>query len=109
MSDNIKVRFINNDGAGTAGEVICPAGLSVGDFLRQNGVTNPSLFYIRVNGQECVLDNDRLANGDRISAVNRPGVLGADSALGEGARVSVTPKNIAGALKALEAAIFKDC
>jgi sulfur carrier protein ThiS len=104
-----RVRYINNDGAGFSDAVQIPDGMTVEQFLQKQGVTNPSAYHIRVNGQECVIPEDTLKDGDRVSVVARPGTTSPDQQLAEGDRVSVTPKRVAGAFKALEQAIFKDC
>lgn len=98
MAGSIRIRFINNDGAGFSDQISVREGITVQELLAERGVTNPSQYTIRVNREECVLENDVVRDGDRVQAIARPGtVSGSERVLSEGERVSVTPKKIAGA------------
>lgn len=105
-----RVRFINNDGAGFANSVEVNESMTVADFLARQGITDASKYHIRYNGQECVIPEEVVRDGARISAVPRPGVANAnDRVLGEGDRVSATPKRVAGAVLELMSVVFNDC
>lgn len=107
-----RVRFINNDGAGTADNINLREGETLGAFLQRHGVTNYSDYVIRVNGQEANLEEDVLQDGDRISAVSAAG-RGGGVPLSDQDRISVTPKNVAGAfqkaLKHFECHLYNEC
>ncbi len=108
-----RVRFINNDGAGVADLVTVPEGQTVQQFLASKGITDLSKYTIRLNREECVLENDVLEDGARLSVIARPGTVNAsERTLSEGDRVSLTPKKIAGAtlaaIECLVKSVFND-
>ena len=94
----MRIRFINNDGAGFSDVINVPEGMTVQELLQKQNVSNPSAYRISVNNQECVIPEDTLKDGDRVSVVARPGTVPASTALNENDRVSVTPKRVAGAI-----------
>lgn len=98
-----RVQFINNDGGGFAEFVEIREGETIKQFLTRQNVTNFNNYHIRLRTQAGghpleVAACQVLSEGNVVSAVAKPGTVSAGQALNDGARVTVTPKNVTGAL-----------
>lgn len=91
-----RATFINNDGAGFANSVEVRDGETIEQFLNRNGITDPNKYHIRVNGAP-VAGLEQVRNGDKISALPKPGEVAISSQVTDGCRVTATPKNVGGA------------
>jgi hypothetical protein len=95
-----QVQFINNEGGGFSERVQFTPNETIAQFIARNVIGRPGNYNIRINNQEVSADT-LLRDGDRVSAVARPGTVHGARQLVEGDRLTVTPKNVPGALKAL--------
>lgn len=91
-----RATFINNDGQGFANSVEVQAGETYEKLLARQGITDPSKYHIRVNGQP-VAALEQVQDGDRITALQRAGETVLSSEVQSGAKITVTPKNVGGA------------
>lgn len=92
----IRIKFINQDGNGFCDHITIPDNQSLLDVLTSRGITDPSRYNISVNGSMCTPEQV-VRDGDRVAAILIPG-RGTNGVVQEADRVTVTPKNIAGAL-----------
>lgn len=91
-----RATFINNDGAGFANSVEVRDGETVEQFLNRNGITDPNKYHIRLNGAP-VAALEQIQNGDKITALSKPGEVAISSQVTDNAKITVTPKNVGGA------------
>lgn len=93
----MRIKFINNNGGGFADEVTVPEGMSIEQFVQERIGANYRDYNIRVNRQE-VVGTETLRQGDTVSVIPVAGQVAAATPLRTGDRVTVTPKNVAGAI-----------
>src|SRR5688572_1096629 len=98
-----RVQFINNDGGGFAEFVELNDGETIEQFLRRQGVTEFNNYHIRYRTSPGsspleVAATQVLSDGNVISAVGKPGTVSSSTVVDDSARLSVTPKRVAGAV-----------
>ena len=91
-----RVYFINNDGQGFSNTVELQPGETYEKLLARQGITDPSKYHIRVNGQP-VAALEQAQDGDRVVALQRAGETCLSSEVRNDAKITVTPKSIGGA------------
>lgn len=92
----MQVRFINNNGGGFCDEVTVPDGTTVERFVLDRIGSDYQRYNIRVNGRE-VIGTQMLESGQVVSVIPLPGQVCCSQTLQENDRITVVPKNIAGA------------
>ena len=94
--------FINNSGAGFAGSVEVAEGTTVAQLFAQKVGGDAADYTIRVNGRP-VRPESLVNDGDAVEMTTAHGTVasqdgpGIDDEIEDGDRVTVAPKNVAGA------------
>ena len=91
----MRIRFLNNEGAGFAGDMEVASGVSLGALFETQIGGDPERYVIRVNGR-LASQSQTLQSGDDVRIVPMDGLLQ------EGDDVSVTPKNVVGGVEGLK-------